>query len=46
LPDIQKRMADLGMEPMLGTPEQLGERMRRDIKKWADVIEKAGIPKQ
>lgn len=46
LPDIQKRMADLGMEPMFGTSEQLGERMRRDIKKWADVIEKAGIPKQ
>jgi tripartite-type tricarboxylate transporter receptor subunit TctC len=46
LPEIQKRMAGLGMEPMFGTSEQLGQRMQRDIKKWADVIEKAGIPKQ
>lgn len=46
MPDIKARMADLGMEPMLGTPEQLGERMRSEIKRWAVVIEKAGIPKK
>jgi tripartite-type tricarboxylate transporter receptor subunit TctC len=46
MPDIQARMAELGMEPMIGTPEQMSERMARDIKKWAVVIEKAGIPKQ
>jgi tripartite-type tricarboxylate transporter receptor subunit TctC len=46
MPDVKARMAELGMEPMIGTPEQVGERMANDIKKWAAVIEKAGIPKQ
>lgn len=46
MPDVKARMADLGLEPMLGTPEQMRERMAHDIKKWAVVIEKAGIPKQ
>jgi hypothetical protein len=34
------------MAPMIGTPEQLRERMAHEIKKWAVVIDKAGIPKQ
>jgi tripartite-type tricarboxylate transporter receptor subunit TctC len=46
LPDVKERMAALGMEPMLGTPAQLDERMRRDVEKWRVVIDKAGIPKQ
>lgn len=46
MPDVKARMAELGMEPMISTPEQVGERMAHDIKKWAAVIEKAGIPKQ
>jgi putative tricarboxylic transport membrane protein len=46
LPDVKERMAALGMEPMLGTPEQLDERMRRDVEKWRVVIDQAGIPKQ
>jgi hypothetical protein len=43
---IKARMAELGMEPMIGTPEQMRERMAHEIKKWAVVIDKAGIPKQ
>jgi tripartite-type tricarboxylate transporter receptor subunit TctC len=46
MPDIQLRMAELGMEPMIGSPEFLGERMKNDIAKWAQVIQAAGIPKQ
>ncbi len=46
LPDIKARMSQLGMEPLLGTPEQLGERMAFDIKRWGNVIEKAGVPKK
>ncbi len=46
MPDIQKRMAELGMEPMIGPPEFLSERMKNDIAKWAKVIQAAGIPKQ
>lgn len=46
MPEIQLRMAELGMEPMIGSPEFLGERMKNDIAKWAQVIQAAGIPKQ
>jgi tripartite-type tricarboxylate transporter receptor subunit TctC len=45
-PEIQKRMGDLGMQPMIGSPEFLNERMRSDIAKWANVIKAAGIEKQ
>ena len=46
MPDIQKRMADLGMLPMIGSPEFLNDRMKSDIVKWANVIQAAGIEKQ
>jgi tripartite-type tricarboxylate transporter receptor subunit TctC len=46
MPDIQKRMADLGMQPMIGSPEFLNDRMKSDIVKWAKVIQAAGIEKQ
>ena len=45
-PDIQKRMEDLGIAPMIGSPEFLNERMKSDIVKWAKVIEAAGVEKQ
>ena len=45
-PDIQKRMGDLGIQPMIGSPEFLNERMKSDIVKWAKVIEAAGVEKQ
>jgi tripartite-type tricarboxylate transporter receptor subunit TctC len=46
MPDVESRIAELGMEPLPGPPEAMGERMHRDADKWRDVIEKAGIPKQ
>ncbi len=46
MPDVKKRMALLGMEPMLGSPEQMNERMKHDIAKWRKVIEATGMPKQ
>lgn len=46
MPEIKARMAELGMEPMLGTSKQLGERMASDVKKWAAVIEQANIPRK
>jgi putative tricarboxylic transport membrane protein len=45
-PDIQKRMGDLGIQPMIGSPEFLNGRMKSDIAKWAKVIEAAGVEKQ
>ena len=46
LSEVKARMSEFGMEPLLGTPEQLGARMAFEIKRWAVVIEKAGIPRK
>jgi tripartite-type tricarboxylate transporter receptor subunit TctC len=45
-PDVKKRMLELGMNPRPSTPAETEARMRSDIKKWAGVIERAGIPRQ
>jgi hypothetical protein len=36
----------LGMDARGSTPEEMRERMASDIKKWAAVIDEAGIEKQ
>jgi tripartite-type tricarboxylate transporter receptor subunit TctC len=46
MPDVKQRYADLGIEAKASTPEQLKARLEGDIKKWAAVIERAGIPRQ
>lgn len=46
MPDVKKRMAEFGMQPVLSTPEQMTERIQRDMTKWRNVIDAAGIPKQ
>ncbi len=45
-PDVQKRFAELGVEPRLSTPEFLREFFVSESKRWARVVESAGIPKQ
>ncbi len=45
-PDLRQKARDLGLNAQGSTPEAMRERMARDIKRWAEVIEKAGIPKQ
>jgi tripartite-type tricarboxylate transporter receptor subunit TctC len=45
-PDVRAAMAKFGMEARGSTSEELGARIKADIAKWADVIEKAGIPKK
>jgi tripartite-type tricarboxylate transporter receptor subunit TctC len=44
--DVKKRLLDLGIEAKPSTPEELRSRLQADIKKWARVIEQAGIPQQ
>jgi tripartite-type tricarboxylate transporter receptor subunit TctC len=44
--DLQERFRVLGIDPSGSTPEEMWERMTRDSRKWRDVIEKAGIPRQ
>lgn len=46
LPEVRERILKLGTEPRASTPEELGALLRHDIKKWADVIEKAKIEKR
>jgi tripartite-type tricarboxylate transporter receptor subunit TctC len=45
-PDVQEKARSLGMEMRGSTPEQMTARLKDDITKWSDVIEKAGIPKR
>jgi tripartite-type tricarboxylate transporter receptor subunit TctC len=44
-PDLQDRMLRLGLQARGSTPEEMRDRMARDISKWRAVIDKAGIPK-
>jgi tripartite-type tricarboxylate transporter receptor subunit TctC len=46
MPDVQEKAGRIGLEVRSSTPEEMRDRMARDIAKWRDVIEKAGIPKQ
>jgi tripartite-type tricarboxylate transporter receptor subunit TctC len=43
LPEVQERLASLGLEPIGNTPAQFGEQMRRDLAKWSKVVQAAGI---
>ena len=46
MPDVKAQYAKLGVEAHASTPEELMDRLKYDIKKWDDVITKAGIPKK
>jgi tripartite-type tricarboxylate transporter receptor subunit TctC len=45
LPDIGKRMSELGLEPRAGPPEEMAARLKSDIAKWTKVIADAHIAK-
>ncbi len=45
-PDLQEKFRILGIDPSGTTPEEMWDRMARDARKWHEVIEKAGIPRQ
>jgi tripartite-type tricarboxylate transporter receptor subunit TctC len=46
MPDLKKRALDLGIEAKASSPEEILDRLKSDIDKWAAVIERAGIAKQ
>ncbi len=46
LPDVQEKALLFGLDARGTTPEEMQARMKRDIAKWAAVIEKAGLEKQ
>jgi tripartite-type tricarboxylate transporter receptor subunit TctC len=45
-PDVQKRFSELGVEPRPSTPEHLRDFFVSESRRWSQVVEKAGIPKQ
>ena len=45
-PDIRERLAAAGVDPWPGTPEQLGELLRKDIEVYGAIVRSAGLPKQ
>ena len=45
-PDLQQKARLFGLDARGSTPEEMDQRMRSDIAKWAEVIEKAGLQKQ
>ncbi|KRQ93048.1 Bug family tripartite tricarboxylate transporter substrate binding protein [Bradyrhizobium valentinum] len=46
MPELKKRALDLGIQAKASSPEEIQERLKADIDKWAQVIERAGIAKQ
>jgi tripartite-type tricarboxylate transporter receptor subunit TctC len=44
--DVLDRLANEGIEPMSGTPEQFSAHIKSEIARWAKVIKAAGIPPQ
>ncbi len=45
-PALQATASALGMDARGSTPQEMRDRMAADVKKWAAVIDKAGIEKQ
>lgn len=45
-PEIKKKALALGIEAKASTPDEIHNRLKADIAKWTNVIEKAGIAKR
>jgi len=41
-PAFRKRLADIGVEPLGGTPEQFVKYLDSEIKKWGAVVRVSG----
>jgi len=46
LPDVKQRLLDMGIEARPSAPDELMTLFKADVKKWDDVIVKAGIEKK
>ena len=45
-PELKKRYAELGLEPLPAGPAALGGLLKNEVRKWGRVIGEAGIEKQ
>jgi tripartite-type tricarboxylate transporter receptor subunit TctC len=46
IPDVQEQLSKVGVIAKASTPEEALARLTADIKKWNDVVDKAGIPRK
>jgi len=45
-PAVKKRLEDMNLDPLFGTPEQAAALLNNDIRRWSDVIARAKIERQ
>lgn len=45
-PDLKRQLADLDVDARWSTPEDLGNLLASEIRRWSDVIARAKIPRQ
>ena len=45
-PELLQRMSNAGMDPWLGTPEELGNLLRGEIARFAEIARSAGLRKE
>jgi tripartite-type tricarboxylate transporter receptor subunit TctC len=44
-PDVKKKLFELNVQAKGSSPEKLGELLGSEIKRWSEVISKAGVPR-
>jgi tripartite-type tricarboxylate transporter receptor subunit TctC len=42
-PELQKRITELGYEPLGSTPREMADRIRRETVEWTRIIKQADI---
>ncbi|CAG2135180.1 tripartite tricarboxylate transporter substrate binding protein [Cupriavidus plantarum] len=42
LPDVKQKLATLGLDPVLGSPDRLAAYQKSEIAKWAKVVKESG----
>ncbi len=45
-PDVRKKALELGIDARGSTPQEIQDRLKADIVKWGQVIDKAKIEKR
>ena len=41
-PDMSKRLVEMGVDPLGGTPEEFGKRIRADIARFGKAVKESG----
>ncbi len=46
MPEVRARLAALGGDLAAGTPQEMRDRVARELAIWTKTVDDAGIPKQ